>query len=267
MNLPTQFDEAEIQRYNAHVLSLEAVSGEILNEFRISPDEVKPKPVSARRRAWSGAPGSVQYSVKKYCDASHAKNKIHALLRYLRELEGKSVQSSENKDYWSMNDGELEGLANRYHIPPWSRTGDHLEHWFVDRTRIIDELVKRDKALNASQPTPAANVINVGQMHGSVIQQGNQEAAITNNFQMHDARLQEFLKKIDTDGKEIPLSDSARVQLGVDADTIRVQMASSHPKYPIIAESLRSIRAILEGTTGSLMASGLIAGAAKLLGQ
>ena len=51
------------------------------------------------------------------------------------------------KDYWSMNDTELEQEAWKYRIPPYSRAGEQLQHWFVDRERIIPQLVMREQAL------------------------------------------------------------------------------------------------------------------------
>jgi hypothetical protein len=50
-----------------------------------------------------------------------------------------------------------------------------------------------------------------------------------------------------------------------DLATIETQLSSPRPKVEIIKESLRSIRNIAEGTVGSMAASGIIAGVAKLL--
>ena len=59
--------------------------------------------------------------------------------------------------------------------------------------------------------------------------------------------------------------DEAVVQS--DIATIETQLSSPRPKMEIIKESLRSIRNIAEGAVGSLAASGIIAGIAKLLGM
>ena len=52
-----------------------------------------------------------------------------------------------------------------------------------------------------------------------------------------------------------------------DIATIETQLSSPRPKVEIIKESLRSVRNIVEGAVGSMAASGIIAGAAKLLGM
>jgi hypothetical protein len=54
------------------------------------------------------------------------------------------------KDYWKMDDTEIERLAMAHNIPPISRAGEHLEHWYVDRDRIIPILVARDTALRTN---------------------------------------------------------------------------------------------------------------------
>ena len=59
--------------------------------------------------------------------------------------------------------------------------------------------------------------------------------------------------------------DEAVVQS--DIATIETQLSSPRPKVEIIKESLRSIRNIAEGAVGSLAASGIVAGVAKLLGM
>jgi hypothetical protein len=58
-------------------------------------------------------------------------------------------------DYWSLTDGELEQLAAKINVPPASKTpsGD----WYIDRDRIIDALLKRDKALQESEPQQPAS--------------------------------------------------------------------------------------------------------------
>jgi len=44
----------------------------------------------------------------------------------------------------------------------------------------------------------------------------------------------------------------------VDVGTIEVQISATAPKPSIVAESMRSIRSILEGAVGSAIASGLL---------
>jgi hypothetical protein len=57
------------------------------------------------------------------------------------------------RDYWKMTDGELEAIATSHHIPPLGRAGNEGEHWFVDRDRIISQLLTRDAALRTTLTT------------------------------------------------------------------------------------------------------------------
>jgi hypothetical protein len=55
------------------------------------------------------------------------------------------------RDYWSMSDEELDRRATKYHIPPITLAvpGD-LGTFYVDRPRIIPQLVARDAALQSN---------------------------------------------------------------------------------------------------------------------
>jgi hypothetical protein len=269
-NLPAFFDEERIKQYHAMVLDLESSSGLFLSEFKVPPEAIKPKILGSRRGGYGGRPGGVQYSTKKYCETNYVVHKIEALYKYLCDWEAKNNKGEkpgEDKDYWSMSNEDLERLANKYHIAPWGRAGKEGEHWFVDRTRIINELVKRDVALSAGQPPPTSSTINVGEMHGSVIQQGSPGSSATINFQTNDSRIENILKLVrEAALQSKELTSSAREQLNIDVGTIEIQVSATHPKHAIIVESLRSIRSIFEGTTGSLIASGIIFEIAKLLG-
>lgn len=175
MNLPMQFDEQEIEHYHALVSDLEKATGESLFEFAVPNEELKLRvtgsPPAPLDRLF---PRSIQYSRKRYCSTEYAKRKIEALFLYLTELANEQkVPPSESKDYWSMSDPQLERLAKKYSIPAWGRSGLEGEKWFVNRTYIIDELVKRDNALRAATALPLVNVLHVGEMHGSVVQQGS----------------------------------------------------------------------------------------------
>lgn len=162
-------------------------------------------------------------------------------------------------DYWSMSDSDLEILGKKYNIPPYSRSGSQLENLYVDRDRIIEALLKRDKALRASQPSPPpSNVINVGAMHASTIQQGTDQTSAVIDYKSNEVEMRDLLKQIRCSLHDLELSAAARTQLEADAQTIEAQLLSPHPKPTVVRECLHSIRNILEGMTGSLVASGLV---------
>jgi hypothetical protein len=59
------------------------------------------------------------------------------------------------RDYWSMSDEKLEGLAKRYNIVAMSATANPDEvldaEIYFDRDRVIESLVARDSALWAGR--------------------------------------------------------------------------------------------------------------------
>jgi hypothetical protein len=65
--------------------------------------------------------------------------------------------------------------------------------------------------------------------------------------------------------EELGLNTEEASELNTELSTIEVQSGSPKPKTTIIKESLKSIRAILEGATGNVAAAGLLALLASIL--
>lgn len=267
-NIPAWIDEGEVHRYHSVLDSLAAASGEDLAAFHIPTTELKPK-VNSWRMGTRRAPAEVNYSEKNYCDDDYFKRQVQGVWQYIQTLEGRKDEANHvngPKDYWAMNDTELERHANKYHIPPWTRTGANLEHWFVDRDRIIDSLLKRDAAHRAGNPAPSSNVVHVENMYGSSIQQGTQGSNVTINFKANESDLRSVLAKIKNSVDGIELSPAAKGQLTVDIGTVEVQLSSPNPRSSIITECLQSMKTILENAAGSLLASGFVVEVNKFLG-
>ena len=69
--------------------------------------------------ATSRHPGRTQYSKDNYCDKNVFKRKLDSLANYLPSIEDTSrtqAQPDDSKDYYSVSNGTLEGLAHRYNI-------------------------------------------------------------------------------------------------------------------------------------------------------
>jgi len=179
-NMPRSVTEARVAEYHAILHALQVASrDESLVNFRVPDSEVKPIVLSARRGTRRFA-GHATYSKEKYCDAEFFKRQVEALWRY---IQGTQAQSQTGKgdvgkqnDYWSMTDGELEQLATQINVRAASMMprGDR----YIDRDRIIDALLKRDKALRESDPQPSHVVHVNGDMYGSNIQQGTSASKI-----------------------------------------------------------------------------------------
>ncbi len=266
-NIPSFVDESRVADYHDIVDALEKSTGDNLCIFRISESEVRPK-ISRVVRGTYRRPGHTTYTDKKYCDDGHFKRQVEGLWQYIQTADSSVFETSVvdgSKDYWSLSDAELERVAGKYHIPPISRAGAKQEHWYIDRDRIIAELVKRDRALSPVGGS-RSNVVNVEHMHGSSIQQGTHGSNVTINFKAIESDLRTLVNNIKGSANEVGLSESAKSQLHVDIETLDVQLSSQHPKPSIIADCLHSIRAIYEHVAGHVLAAPIVFQINKMLG-
>jgi hypothetical protein len=105
-------------------------------------------------------------------------------------------------------------------------------------------------------------------MSHSQIQQGTIGSTQSGAFTSLDlAAVAEFVGSLKTALSQFGLPSEDEAVARGDIATIETQLSSLRPKVEIIKESLRSIRNIAEGAAGSMTASGIIAGVAKLLGM
>ena len=82
-----------------------------------------------------------------------------------------------------MSTPELEALAHRYNIGGYGDTIGHTE-----RSIIISQLQRRDRALKPEKPATQHNTLNVETMIGSVVQQGTTSSTATVTFNPTDAK-------------------------------------------------------------------------------
>jgi hypothetical protein len=104
---------------------------------------------------------------------------------------------------------------------------------------------------------------NFSNIQNSQIQQhstGPQTLNVNNEFQA----LTEFLSKLASSVDSLELQKDFKDELLAEIATVESQAKSPRPKRIIISESLKSIRIILEGATGSILASELLPELAKL---
>ncbi len=131
-------------------------------------------------------------------------------------------------------------------------------------------VLETEQALsNPEQPTehfPALNIIQIGQMVGSTIQQSSPDATqiVTidvSNFDEVKRLLDEIAMRIDSLG----LDEGAKRDVEAEVATIRAQLSTSRPKATVITECLASIKTILESAAGGALGAGLISQLAALL--
>ncbi|XDD52966.1 hypothetical protein AB3N62_10780 [Leptospira sp. WS4.C2] len=96
---------------------------------------------------------------------------------------------------------------------------------------------------------------NIQNMQNSQLLQSNSG---TNNFINNIEKINDFIKNIEESLKDLNLKNEIKSEIISEIETLKIQSKSPKPKSQIMRESLLTIRSILEGITGSLIASGLL---------
>lgn len=113
-------------------------------------------------------------------------------------------------------------------------------------------------------PPVPSNKIIIGNMTGSTIQQGSpgaeQTVEIRIDIQVVEAALAEFESAVTSS----PLPASKRDELMADVRTIRAQLAKPSPSGVIIQEAGKSLRNVVEGIAGGMLAPSVTAAAGAL---
>lgn len=104
---------------------------------------------------------------------------------------------------------------------------------------------------------------NIGSMQNSQLQQSSPGANQTLTIQNDLAALSDLIGRIKNSTKKLNLSEPNARELLAEITTIESQSQSPRPKTSIIFESLKTIRTILEGAAGNVLASGFLSELAK----
>lgn len=99
---------------------------------------------------------------------------------------------------------------------------------------------------------------NIGSMHNSQLQQDSAGSTQTLKISESSGDLKKFVEELKNSVESLKLQQDQTQELQEAIATLEIQTNSSKPKNVIINESLHTVRNILEGTTGSIIASGLI---------
>jgi len=99
---------------------------------------------------------------------------------------------------------------------------------------------------------------NIGNMTHSQLQQHSAGASQELNQALDLAALATIIEALRSGLHELPLDASARAEYLAELNTLESQSASPKPKTAILSESLKSVRTILEGAAGNLLASDLL---------
>jgi hypothetical protein len=113
-------------------------------------------------------------------------------------------------------------------------------------------------------PLTMGNSINIGVMAGGAVQQGtnqsNQTLSVTINFSDARDALVAFEKAL----VEEPPSRELLAEIKPELDTIKAQLAKPSPSVAILTEAGRTLRTIIEGAAGGILAPHLISAASTL---
>lgn len=110
-----------------------------------------------------------------------------------------------------------------------------------------------------TQYFPPINIINIGHMEHSQVQQNTESSNQINidSFTGYD-ELKRFLSDVREKLSSINLEEDDRQEIESDISTLDSQIKSSRPKNKIIHESLGSIKRILESVAGSIITQELL---------
>ena len=107
--------------------------------------------------------------------------------------------------------------------------------------------------------TSVVNIANIQRMEGSQLQQGTIESIQKGTFEIgNQKQLSEFIELLKDKLPELEISADDKSEIEADVATIEAQIKSNRPKIGIIKESLLSIKRILEGASGAVIAIGLL---------
>jgi hypothetical protein len=120
---------------------------------------------------------------------------------------------------------------------------------------------EKEKAGNVSHQI----IYNIGSMSNSQLQHDSPGAKQVLTIQQNMQGIIEELNKIKASINDLGLSDLHKNELIAEIATIESQSQSPRPKQPIIKECLTTIRDILVGATGNVIASGLLENIGKFI--
>jgi len=108
---------------------------------------------------------------------------------------------------------------------------------------------------------------NIGSMQNSQLQQASDNSKQSLDFTISNDDIAQFIEFLKSSISKLNLQDTDKAELEAEISTIDNQLGSPKPKKLILSESLKSVRNIIEGTTGSLVATGLLAQLVAVIGS
>lgn len=168
------------------------------------------------------------------------------------------------EEQWLMSEIGL-GLQPVLHVPRQAlvkilaAVRDKLLHWSLDLESrgILGEglTFSKEERIVARQITYNTTT-NIGEMHHSQVQQHSSGLQTFNASDVKD--LPGLLEAVASAINKIGLQTDQKRELEAELATLKAQLTSPRPKSGILREGLRSVKTILEGAAGNVLASDLL---------
>jgi hypothetical protein len=106
---------------------------------------------------------------------------------------------------------------------------------------------------------PVVNIVHIGTMTGSSVQQAGSNSRVIAGLGPNDLQsLRELTSQLREATSELRTQTPHGDDLDAHVTTLEAQLRSSVPNQRIVHEAMATIRNVLEGMTGSILASGLL---------
>ena len=122
---------------------------------------------------------------------------------------------------------------------------------------------KKEKQISDKATYQITNYI--GSMQNSQIQQDSSGTIQKLNIEININNLLAFITELNKSIDKLDLEQSKKQKLITEISTVESQASSPKPKKKIIFESLKTLRTILEGIVGNVIAAGLLSKLAQFL--
>jgi hypothetical protein len=125
----------------------------------------------------------------------------------------------------------------------------HVRLTHAGLREIEDAIWQPDRPTQHFMPM---NILNIGQMIGSTIQQGTIGSYQTLNISSDGLeQIQLFIDQLSNSMDRLQLTSDLMDEINAEIATVKAQLTSPKPKTSILKEGLSSIKRILEGAVGS----------------
>jgi len=126
-----------------------------------------------------------------------------------------------------------------------------------------DMTFSKEEKITASQ-IHYNTVTNIGTMNNSQLQQNSSGSQVIVGTDIA-TQVTAIVDAVFSNMADLKLSPVAKDELVAELETLRAQAASPKPKTSILKEGLQSVKAILEGAAGNVVASGLLSSLAPVI--